>query len=301
MPQAQRFEVTREEDGVRLDRFLADKLALSRSQVRRLLAGGKVRLAERSGNASSKGLALCAGEVVEVEPFTAPEDQEAAPEPGLVVPVLAEGPGWVALDKPAGMPVHPLREHERGTALNALRAMHPEIHGVGEGGLRSGVVHRLDVDTSGALLFATRRETWERLRAAFRERRVSKRYAAVVQGSLAEGEEDEIELPLYVTSSRPARVRMARAGERGVATHTRWQVVRAGPGWSRLAVEIETGFLHQIRATLTHVGHPILGDALYAPAPVARRAPRQLLHSERVAFEELEAQSPLPEDFEPYR
>ncbi|NIR59804.1 MAG: RluA family pseudouridine synthase, partial [Gammaproteobacteria bacterium] len=77
--------------------------------------------------------------------------------------VLARGAGWVAVDKPAGVPVHPLRADERGSVLAAVAARHPEVQGVGEGGLRSGVVHRLDVGTSGVLLVATAEDAWQRL------------------------------------------------------------------------------------------------------------------------------------------
>ncbi|MBW1844365.1 MAG: RluA family pseudouridine synthase, partial [Deltaproteobacteria bacterium] len=144
----------REEDrGQRLDRFLAEHLRLSRSQVRRLLARGAVSVGGRSVNEDAKGLNLQPGPVIEVTPFARPEDQRALSAPDQPLPLLASGSGWLAVDKPAGTPVHPLREDEVDTALNALIGRFPEIHGVGEGGLRSGVVHRLDVDTSGVLLF----------------------------------------------------------------------------------------------------------------------------------------------------
>ena len=296
MPPSQRFEITREDAGGRLDRFLAVRMGLSRSQVRKLLASGAVKVGERLSDASSKSLELGVGEVVEVAAFTPPEEQEAAEEPGLALDVLAKGPGWVVVDKPAGMPVHPLREDERGTALNALIARHPELSGVGEGALRSGVVHRLDVDTSGALLFATEQRCWERLREAFRSHRVTKRYTALVDGTASEG---EAEVLLYVAASRPAVVSVATdpRERRSWPTRTRWRVSRDLGDATLLEVEIETGFLHQIRATLAHLGHPILGDRIYAPESVAARAPRQLLHASHLAFEEVEASSPLPEDF----
>ena len=295
----QRFEVSRQEAGVRLDRFLAGRLSLTRSAVRKLLAGGSVRIGSQVSDARSKGLALGGGEVVEVGAFTPPEAQEALPEPAAPLFLLARGEGWVAVDKPAGMPVHPLREDERGTVLNALVARHPEIMGVGEGALRSGVVHRLDVDTSGALLLATEQKCWERLREAFRSHRVQKRYLAVVDGAAAAG---AIELPLYVAASRPARVRVAGPREEADArvTRTRWRVLRALEEATLLEVEIETGFLHQIRVTLEHVGHPLLGDRIYAGERVASRAPRQLLHARHLALDEIEATSPPPADFAAY-
>jgi 23S rRNA pseudouridine1911/1915/1917 synthase len=297
---AQRFEVPREEAGVRLDRFLADRLSLTRSAVRKLLAGGSVRVGSQVSDASSKGLALGSGEVVEVGSFTPPEEQEALPEPAAPLVLLAEGEGWLAVDKPAGMPVHPLREGERGTVLNALVARHPEVNGVGEGALRSGVVHRLDVDTSGALLVATEQKCWERLRDAFRTHRVRKRYLAVVDGNADAG---EAQVPLYVASSRPARVRVAGPRDQADArmTRTRWRVLRTFEDATLLEVEIETGFLHQIRVTLAKAGYPVLGDRIYAEDSVAARAPRQLLHACYVGVDEIEAASPAPQDFDAYR
>ena len=117
----------REEDrGQRLDRFLAEHLRLSRSQVRRLLARGAVSVGGRSVNEDAKGLSLQPGPVVEVTPFARPEDQRALPALDQPLGVLAQGNGWLAVDKPAGTPVHPLREDEADTVLNAVIGRFPE-------------------------------------------------------------------------------------------------------------------------------------------------------------------------------
>ena len=123
----------------------------------------------------------------------------------------ASGPGWLAADKPAGMPVHPLAEDETGTLLNAVVARHPEVQGVGEGALRSGVVHRLDVDTSGVMLVARDQGTWQRLRDAFTARQVEKVYRALLLGRL-QGE-GAVSVGLLTARHRPARVRVARPEE----------------------------------------------------------------------------------------
>ena len=201
------LEVQPSEAGRRLDLFLAERLSLSRGRARRLLASGAVRIGARTLGEGDKGLALRAGERVEVASAARADSERVAPEPESPLQVLAQGPGWLVADKPAGVPVHPLAAGERGTLLGAVAARHPEIQDVGEGGLRSGVVHRLDVDTSGALLLATDAAPWQRLRAAFREHRVDKRYRAIARGRVtADG---EIELPLVVARHRPAFVRAA--------------------------------------------------------------------------------------------
>jgi 23S rRNA pseudouridine1911/1915/1917 synthase len=291
----------REEDrGQRLDRFLAEHLRLSRSQVRRLLARGAVSVGGRSVDEDAKGLSLQPGPVVEVTPFARPEDERARPAPDQPLRVLAQGSGWLAVDKPAGSPVHPLREDEIDTVLNAVIARFPEIHGVGEGGLRSGVVHRLDVDTSGVLLVATEEDAWQRLRGAFREHSVEKVYRALVIGAL-EGE-GGLEVGLVTARHRPARVRVIAEAEleraRGVHIGVmRWRSLEIFDGVTLVEVKPKTGFLHQIRVSLAHLGFPILGDRSYGPARDPISVPRQMLHAARASWGEIEANSPDPDDF----
>jgi 23S rRNA pseudouridine1911/1915/1917 synthase len=318
------LEVTPPEAGRRLDVFLADRLRVSRGAVRRLLAAGAVRLGGRSLGEGDKGLALRAGECVEVAAAARADAERIAAEPEAELCVLARGPGWLAVDKPAGVPVHPLAAGERGTLLSAVVARHPEIQGIGEGGLRSGVVHRLDVDTSGAMLLATDPAQWQRLRTAFAEHRVDKRYRAIALGHVAA--DGEIELALAIARHRPAFVRSAQPGDADARrTVTRWRVLerlqvsrsetKSSEGHQVSATLLEvrtvTGFLHQVRATLAHLGHPLAGDRRYAgfaqrgeaersPSGVesdATGAARHMLHAASLRFEEISAESPDPSDF----
>lgn len=302
-----RLAVGPEAAGERLDRFLAERLALSRAQVRRLLARGAVRIEGPRGEpqpVGAKGLALEAGQRVWVEPFRPPHEAEAPVEAEAALSVLAEGPGWLALDKPAGVAVHPYRDDERGTLLSAALARHPEMQGVGEGGLRSGVVHRLDLDTSGVLLMATEQSRWLELREAFEQRRVDKRYWALVAGRAER--EGSARSWLSVARHRPARVRVLEPGvweqDRGAReTVTHWKPLEVYADTSWLEVRIETGFLHQIRAVLASRGFPVLGDRVYAPPAVAARAPRQMLHARSLRCGAIAAESPEPADFRAVR
>jgi 23S rRNA pseudouridine1911/1915/1917 synthase len=293
------------EAGARLDAFLAARLGVSREAARRLLTRGGVRRADGARGALAKGARVGAGERLEVAVPTPERARRPAPSPDLALRALAEGPGWIAVDKPAGIAVHPLEEDEPGTLLGAVAARWPALLGVGEGGLRSGVLHRLDLETSGVVLFATDEATWTRLRAAFRVHRVRKRYRALVHG--APDPSGRARVALVVARHRPARVRVLRpesaaAEPRARETRLAWRVVERlrAPGLGEVSlveVELETGFLHQIRATFAHLGHPVLGDRLYAPEPVARAAPRQLLHAAQIAVDEVAAASPDPVDF----
>ncbi len=295
----QLLEVGPPEAGRRLDVFLAERLGLSRAQTRRLLGRGVVQVEGRAVAEAAKGLTVRAGEVVAVAPFTAPAAMRVRPDPGASLRIVAEGPGWLAVDKPAGVPVHPLAEEEGGTLLNALIARHPEVHGVGEGALRSGVVHRLDVDTSGVMLFATDQERWLRLRQGFAEHRVEKVYRAIVRGRL-EGS-GEIVLPLLLARHRPARVRVASDAEasraRGVwMSSLAWKVLELFADATLIEVRPRTGFLHQIRVTFAHLGHPLVGDRTYDVSG-PREAGRHMLHAARVAFEDVEGRADDAEDF----
>ncbi len=295
-PDPHALEVAPVDAGRRLDVFLAERLSLSRSEVRRLLGRGVVSVDGRSVAESAKGRVLAAGSQVAVAAFARPEERRALPDPDAPLVVLASGPGWLAVDKPAGAPVHPLREEERGTVQNAVAARHPELFGVGEGGLRSGVVHRLDVDTSGVLLVATAEAAWQRLREAFRAGQVEKVYRALVRGHIEKAGWSE--LPLVLASHRPARVRVAPRGERGARLCVLgWRPLERFADATLVEVRPRTGFLHQIRVVLAHAGHPILGDRVYADAATAAAAPRHLLHASELSFEEVAAASPDPPDF----
>ncbi len=243
------------------------------------------------------GLTLAAGGDVVVAPFERPERWLPEPEPELPLAVLARGADWIAVDKAAGRAVHPLRPGERGTVLGALLAREPGVAGIGEGGLRSGVVHRLDVGTSGVLLFALSEERFRSLRRAFAEHRVHKRYRAILEGDLAGGGVEAVRL--VVARQRPARVRVARAGERGARpTRLTWRAVETLAGATLVEVDLETGFLHQIRATFAALGHPVLGDGLYGarPHPALPGVDRPLLHAARIAAGDVRAESPDPPD-----
>jgi 23S rRNA pseudouridine1911/1915/1917 synthase len=289
-----RFPVAEGAAGTRLDAFLARALGASRAEVRRVLARGVVRVDGRACSAAEKGVALAPGAVVEVARFVPAAAQRPVPEPELALPVLAEGPGWLVVDKPAGMPVHPLREEERGSALGSVAARHPEIVGVGEGGLRSGVAHRLDIETSGCLAFATEEASWQRLREEFRRHRMEKVYRAVALGRL-EGE-GTLELELVVARHRPALVRAAPGGH---PVALAWHALEALAGATLVEVRPVTGFLHQIRAGLAHLGHPLAGDVRYGAAEAGdpSGATRAMLHASRLAGAGLAAEAPDPADF----
>lgn len=283
MEPTRRIVVPKTDAGSRLDRYLARTLDLSRGYVRRLLARGRIRL---EGRPAAKGTELRAGDAIELLPFRHPSEGPRA-APHVRLDVLARAGGLVAIDKPAGLPTHPLDYEEADTALNGLLARFPELRGVGEGGLRSGVVHRLDTNTSGVLAFATEQAAWERARDAFRARRVEKRYVAVVHGCFERAVLADFRLA-------PRGDHMVRVSRGGLPARTRFTPLAPGRHTSLLEARPETGVMHQIRASLAALGHPVVGDARY-DSPTALS--RHLLHATELRLLDLHAHTAAPPEF----
>jgi 23S rRNA pseudouridine1911/1915/1917 synthase len=273
---------------MRIDLWLAGALDLPRARVKELLERGAVRI---GGRAPRKGDRTVAGARVEV--LLPDDDPRPVPQPEVPLEILHLDEALVAIDKPAGMPSHPLGPGERGTVVNALVARHPECAAASEDPREGGLVHRLDTLTSGVLLAARTPRTWRALRAAFTGREVDKRYLAVVTGPVADA--GEIDLPLR---HRGDRVEPALDGS-GREALTEFRVLARSGDAALLEVRIHTGVLHQIRAHLAAIGAPVLGDAAYGGRAHPGLA-RFFLHAAKVALQHpltarrLEVSAPLP-------
>ncbi|NRF68025.1 RluA family pseudouridine synthase [Aquincola sp. S2] len=196
----------------------------------------------------------------------------------------------IAADKPAGLLAVPGRGPANADCLSArLQAEHADAL----------IVHRLDMATSGLILFGRGAAMQRALSIAFAERRIDKRYIAIVDGLLAD-DAGEIALPL--SANWPNRPRQVVDAQRGKPALTRWQVLErdATRCRTRLALQPVTGRSHQLRVHLQAIGHPMIGDELYAPPDIAAAAPRLLLHASRLRLTHpadgtpLELQSPVP-------
>lgn len=277
------WTVGAEQAGQRLDLHLAEQLGISRAQARRLLDRGELRVAGIPQPA--KGEPVREGWRIEVA--IGASDAQARPRarPDLPLRVLAVHDDWLAVEKATGQGVHPLHPGQTDTLLNAAVARFPELAEVGESPLRGGVVHRLDVDTSGLLLLARSARGFRVLREAFRTHRVEKQYLARVEGLL--DAPLQLELELEIAQRRPARVRVAASGRapgrgrRLCRTHI--QPLRPGPVESLVLARPVSGYLHQIRVSLSHSGHPVLGDRIYG-----QEKDRLWLHAWGLRIPELE-------------
>jgi 23S rRNA pseudouridine1911/1915/1917 synthase len=282
----------------RLDRFLADQLAISRTQAARLIADKLVTSAGRPLRAS---VLLERGTEVTVEfPPDAPPRTYAPAHAELRF--VYEDEHLAVLDKPAGLVVHPGPGHWGDSLVNVLVGRGtPLSEGSSEG--RPGIVHRLDRDTSGLLVVAKTDAAHRKLAGAIERREVSRVYAALAWGHLRKSPV-EIEAPIARNPKDRKRMTVADGGRHAI-THA--AVVARFGIVDLLRVRLGTGRTHQIRVHLAHIGHPVVGDREYAlggsrrVAPSERRAaerlealaPRQLLHAAALAFAHPVSGAPL--------
>lgn len=241
----------------RLDLLVAARLGgAGRRRVAALFAAGRVRV---DGRVVRKGQHVAVGAVIEV---LAPAGADLAPVPArdAALPVLYEDEVLVAVNKPPGVPSHPLRPGETGTAANVLVACWPECAAVGRDAREAGLVHRLDTDTSGVLVAARTQPAWLAVRASFARGAVHKRYLALVQGAPAG---TACELALVHRGKRMAAA--APSAPSALPAVTRWRVRERLGAFSLLECTAETGRMHQVRVHLALAGAPIVGDRTYGP------------------------------------
>jgi 23S rRNA pseudouridine1911/1915/1917 synthase len=291
--------------GRRLDLFLAAHVPeLSRSRIQELIREGRVRVDGRVAKASHR---ISAGEAVEIEVLPRPAPV-AQPE-DLPLELLYVDDDFVVVNKPAGMVVHAGAGHSRGTLVNAL------LHRLGNlstsgGALRPGIVHRLDRETSGAMVVARNDKAHGHLAEEFRSRNVRKIYLALVHGKMPR-DSGTITLPISRDARR--RTRMTARAANGRHARTDWRVVARLDHSTLVEVSLHTGRTHQIRAHFAAIGHPVVGDTLYG-APRGLRAGsrnlpllgRNFLHAARIGFSHpstgarVEVRAPMPPDLRVY-
>ncbi len=233
---------------------------------------------------------------------------EIRPDPGGVIdiPLVYQDDSMAVINKPAGIQVHPAGTSRRTTVAHWVIAHYPETRGVGEDALRPGIVHRLDRETSGVLVIARTAAAFQGLKQLFKNRAIEKKYITLVYGHMP-ALQGEIDKPIMQRSGRlkrfvvetqgvPEAARQALTSYRVLARYREFDLVEVSP---------KTGRTHQIRAHLASLGHPVVGDKLYAWKPMRRGeklfSARQMLHARSLRFELLSKKyafhAPLPEDF----
>ena len=295
MDQMVELEVTQDNDGMRIDAYLRANTEFSRSRVSALMLEGAVSV---DGEVQIKpSFKVSAGQKVVL---AVPEIRSVDIVPqNIPLDILYQDADVVVVNKPCGMVVHPAAGNEDRTLVNALLYHVHDLSGIG-GEMRPGIVHRLDKDTSGLILIAKNDRAHALLSDQFKERSMEKHYRAVAYGNFRE-EEGLIDAPI---ARHPVdRKKMAIVPD-GKPSQTQWKVVERLKGATYLDVHLLTGRTHQIRVHMHSIGHPLLGDRIYAPNIKTNvHIPRLMLHAYSLAFthpttgERMELTAPIAENF----
>ena len=296
------FVVEQETAGQRIDRFLSgEDTGLSRSALQALVADGHVLC---NGRLVAKSLKLKAGDTIVLEiPDAKPI--EAVPQ-DIPLEIVYEDEHLLVVNKPKGMVVHPAPGNPDGTIVNALLHHCGDLSGIG-GVERPGIVHRLDKDTSGCLVIAKNDGAHQSLTAQFAARSTEKRYLAVVQGIPSQSSGTVF---THIGRHPVNRLKMAVVNPgSGKAAITDYDLLCADPSTdsSLVLCTLHTGRTHQIRVHMLHLGHPLIGDPIYAkPARQKAKPGRLMLHAWRLGFDHprtgkrMDFEAPVPPEYTPW-
>ncbi|NMA51389.1 MAG: RluA family pseudouridine synthase [Peptococcaceae bacterium] len=287
------YMVDEEDAGKRLDVFLAEQFKeLSRSYIQKLIADGMVlvnNLPQRANFRLKEGYVINL-RVPELEPL------QVAAEP-LALDIYYEDADLIVVNKPRGMVTHPADGNFSGTLVNALLYHCHDLSGI-NGVMRPGIVHRLDKDTSGLIVAAKKDLAHTALAQQFKDRRVNRRYLALVHGRIRE-QTGEVDAP--IGRDPRDRQRMAVVHKNSKPAVTTYRVLERYQNYTYLSLKLMTGRTHQIRVHMAFIGHSVVGDPKYGPSRVHFDLDGQFLHAEILGFEHprtgqyLEFRAPLPD------
>jgi len=297
MEDQERIITYREEGKIRIDTYLSrEEILSSRSQIQQLIKQGKIRVNNQTVKAS---YLLKHGDIIDVllpEPRMLEIKAEAIP-----LDIVYEDEYLIVVNKPAGMIVHPAGKICSGTLVNALLYhCKNSLSGIG-GVIRPGIIHRLDKDTSGLMVIAKSNLAHLGLSHQIKNRKIDKRYIALVHGKVKE-EEGVIDAP--IGRSFYDRKKMAVGEGKNRSALTRFRVLKSFLKYTLLEVKIYTGRTHQIRVHFSYLGHPVVGDKVYGRKKEELKINRQALHSYWLGFSHpfthkyMEFSVSLPEDIQ---
>lgn len=272
-----------------LGRYLTGPLALSTTLVRRAKMIGGIRV---NGEVAKTDRLVGPGD--EIALALPPREAPGVPPEPIPVAVVYEDADLIVLDKPPGLVVHPTKGATRGTLANGL------VHYFREQGVQAGVhpLHRIDKDTSGLVVFAKHPLAHQRLDKQLQAREIDRRYLALVWGRV-EDEAGQVELPIGLVEGHPVAREVQEGGQ---AATTAYEVVERFSDATLVRLKLGTGRTHQIRVHMAAIGHPLVGDGLYAEGRPGLLG-RQALHAATIGFSHprsgawVDFESPLPEDF----
>ena len=293
---AMQFIIEEEQSGERIDKFLSEALPdLSRSYIQKLIKEEQVTVNQKNIKANYK---LNSGDYLEL---TEPELKE----PDIVaedipLDILYEDSDLLIVNKPKGMVVHPSAGHYSGTLVNALMYYcKDDLSGI-NGVMRPGIVHRIDMDTTGSLLVCKNDFTHNDIAQQLKIHSITRVYHAIVHGVVKE-DEGTIDAPI---GRHPVdRKKMSVNHKNGKEAITHYKVLQRFHNYTYIECRLETGRTHQIRVHMASIGHPLLGDTAYGPAKAPTKLQGQTLHAKIIGIKHprtggyLEVDAPLPEYF----
>lgn len=293
----QRFLVSEEQEDVRIDRYLAETCEeLSRSYIQKLLKNGDVSVDGKAVKASYK---VTPGDTVELEIPDAVEPEIEAED--MELDILYEDEDVLLVNKPKGMVVHPAAGHYSGTLVNGLMAhCRNQLSGI-NGVMRPGIVHRIDMDTTGILIVCKNDFSHNSIAAQLKEHSITRKYRAVVHGVVKE-DDGTVDAPI---GRHPAdRKKMSINEKNGKHAVTHYHVLKRFSKYTYIECQLETGRTHQIRVHMASIHHPLLGDTVYGPEKCPFSLQGQTLHAGVLGFihprtgEYMEFTAPLPDYFQ---
>lgn len=291
-----RFEITEEMEDERIDKCLSMLIdSLSRSFIQKMIKDEAVTVNGKIVKGSYKV------RVDDVVAFYLPEAVEPDIQPeNIPLDVLYEDKDVIVVNKPKGMVVHPAAGHYSGTLVNALMYhCGDELSGI-NGVMRPGIVHRIDMDTTGSLIVCKNDLAHNCVADQLKEHSVARRYHAICFGEL---KEDEGTIDKPIGRHPTERKKMAVNEKNGKRAVTHYRVLRRFKGYTYIECELETGRTHQIRVHMASIGHPLLGDEVYSTRKSSFKLQGQTLHAKILGFihptsnEYVEVDAPLPEYF----
>lgn len=294
------YQLKVEDKGKRIDLWLAENLTgISRSRVQKLITEEQILI--NGCICTNKKIILKLGDEVIVN-IPSPISSQLIAE-DIPLDILYEDEYLIIINKPANLVVHPAPGHPQGTLVNALLAHCPDLQGIG-GVERPGIVHRLDKDTTGAIVVAKTEPVLHELQAQIKAKTAKREYLGVVYGSFRE-DNGIINLPVGRHSQDRKKMGITPIERGGKSAITHWQVQEKLGNYSVINFQLETGRTHQIRVHISHLGHPILGDRLYSSGHSVRvNLTGQALHAIRLTLthpvtgEIISATAPLPLELE---
>lgn len=289
--------VTEEGKDSRLDAFLSGQLeGLSRSYIQKVLKNGGVTV---NGKPAKSSCRIVTGDRIEID-VPEPEEPEILAEP-MDLDILYEDRDIILINKPKGMVVHPAAGHYTGTLVNGLMAhCREDLSGI-NGVLRPGIVHRIDMDTTGVLIVCKNDAAHQSIAQQLKDHSITRKYYAIVHGVIKD-DSGTINAPIGRHPTDRKKMSILSRNGRDAVTH--YRVLQRFEKYTYVECQLETGRTHQIRVHMASIHHPLLGDAVYGPArcPIAGLQ-GQTLHAGVLGIvhprtgEYMEFSAPLPEYF----